>query len=301
MSLFNQKKEQINENKSLPNHKNKSHLSGKMTVQKEAPRFTCGASFTVEAALVIPMVTCFFAAILFLFHVLEVQLCVQTGMEQTGRKLAVYAAAETENGTDAAAGKENGAGAAAETATAKILLVKNLRENEEIAKWVVGGAAGLSLLESDMEGDDIDLVVNYRMEFPLRLLQPFSVHIKQRTKVRKWTGWNPGAGEDEDPWVYITESGSVYHTTKNCTHLKLSIQPVSLAELAGRRNLDGAIYHACPQCVGKEKAAGIVYITDYGDRYHTNLNCSGLKRTIYTVRKSEVGNRRACSKCGGGE
>ena len=41
-----------------------------------------------------------------------------------------------------------------------------------------------------------------------------------------------------------------------------------------------------------------IYITSQGNRYHTQLNCSGLKRTIYTVPLSQTGGRGRCSKCG---
>lgn len=71
------------------------------------------------------------------------------------------------------------------------------------------------------------------------------------------------------------------------------------SELNSLRNESGGKYHACEKCVHGSSKGSNVYITDQGDRYHNSLTCSGLKRTVYTARISEVPGKRACSKCGG--
>lgn len=47
---------------------------------------------------------------------------------------------------------------------------------------------------------------------------------------------------------------------------------------------------------GKEDAVGL-YITETGNKYHSSLDCSGLKRHIDAVPITEVGGMGACSKC----
>lgn len=47
----------------------------------------------------------------------------------------------------------------------------------------------------------------------------------------------------------------------------------------------------------KIKEKNTVFITDQGNRFHYDLNCGGIKRTIYMIRLSEVRNRKKCSRC----
>jgi hypothetical protein len=100
--------------------------------------------------------------------------------------------------------------------------------------------------------------------------------------------------------VYITEHGTVYHLSKKCSHLTLSIKETDIGSMKDLRNLSGGKYKECEICDDYEIELDNlkVYITDYGDRYHKSLSCSGLKRTIKAIPKSEVGDRSPCKRCG---
>ena len=126
-------------------------------------------------------------------------------------------------------------------------------------------------------------------------------HLLSRGYAHAWTGYKKGSGsggsgEEGERMVYITETGTVYHLSRSCTHLDLKIIPIDSSAVGDARNAGGAKYKACERCGG---GSGLVYITVEGDRYHSSLGCSGLKRTIYEVPISQVGGRRACSRCGG--
>lgn len=156
------------------------------------------------------------------------------------------------------------------------------------------------------ENDMIHLVMTYQVKAPVGGITLPGVFFLQRASVRGWTGRkgsegissNHGEdGEAEGRTVYVTEHGTVYHTDPHCTHIKLSIQSVSRDSLTERRNNGGEIYHSCEKC-GKY-AGDQVYITAEGNRYHSSLECSGLKRTVKEVSLEEAKKLRPCSKCGG--
>ena len=121
-----------------------------------------------------------------------------------------------------------------------------------------------------------------------------------RARAHSWTGYTQGSssgegrGSTEDPIVYVAENGTVYHLSRSCTHLDLSIKPVDSSRVGDERNRSGGKYKRCEICGG---GSGTVYITEEGDRYHSSLTCSGLKRTIYEMPLSQVGGRRLCSRC----
>lgn len=256
--------------------------------QKGTPRYTClGGVLTLEAAVILPLMLCFFVSILFFFRVMQVQIEVQKALDDAGRKLAVYLADTGEEQK------------MADSAAAKLIFSKELRGREEVKKYVKGGMLGISLASSEFSGDEVRLKAVYQICLPVRLFRERGIRIVQRAECRKWTGWNPAGGtEDGDVWVYVAETGEVYHRTKSCTHLDLSVRAVSQDKITWLRNENGEKYRRCTVCADENENPPKVYITNQGDCYHSDLNCSGIKRTIFMIRLSEVGNRRACMKCG---
>ena len=119
--------------------------------------------------------------------------------------------------------------------------------------------------------------------------------------VRKWTGYDvmsTDKTEVEEEYVYITECGTVYHRSRDCSHLRISVSICNASDVSMKRNDYGQKYRPCERCASGN-STGLVFITDKGDKYHNSANCSGLKRTIKTVKLSETGGRGPCSLCGG--
>lgn len=133
-----------------------------------------------------------------------------------------------------------------------------------------------------------------------------SVRMFNSVKVHAWTGreyeknaQEEGKTDQEEQMVYVTETGTVYHKKLECSYLNLSVSHVSGSRIGGYRNQNGEKYSPCETCVKSQNPAGIVYITDTGNRYHNLESCSGLKRTVRLVKCSEVnGSMHVCSRCG---
>lgn len=255
--------------------------------KKETPRcICCSGAFTLEATIILPLVICFFISILFFFRVIQVQLEVQKSLDDTGRKLAVCLSGD----------KDYSQGAKLALATGVFL--KEAAGRKEVEQYVKGGMLGISLMGSEMTGEEISLNAAYQMVFPVKLFWDWKLNIVQSAQCRKWTGWKPIQGNEEgDIWVYITETGTVYHTSRTCTHLDLSIHWISYQDLLKKHNKYDVKYRECIIYADKANAFQGVYITEQGDCYHTDLNCSGLKRTIRMIRLSEAEGRSKCSKC----
>ncbi|MCD7709457.1 MAG: hypothetical protein LUI02_06255 [Clostridiales bacterium] len=219
---------------------------------------------------------------LFFFRVLQVQTQVQESLYFASRETACEAGAMDQT-------------------VALLTLAEGHFENElskydEVSAYVRGGKVTLSLLGSDVSDDYVKLQANYSMKIPVPFFSLDAISVTQSSESRKWTGDNAGDGtESEEEYVYVTETGTAYHKSRDCTSISLSIQSVDYSEVAAKVNSSGGKYYACSCASGV--TSGTVYITSYGTKYHASMTCSALKRTVYVISISEVGSRTPCSKC----
>ena len=114
--------------------------------------------------------------------------------------------------------------------------------------------------------------------------------IKSKIETLGITGENAEV-EQGEVYVYVTDGGEVYHTSRGCTYLLPRITGTSY------ENADRAGYRPCEYCGGG--TGGKVYITEEGECFHSSRSCSRLRRSVKRVKLSET-SLPACSKCGGG-
>ncbi len=264
------------------------------------------ASITLEASMVLPLFIFFFVNIMVLFNIIKVQSDMEAALHQAGSEMSLMAF-DLRFGEEAV-GLSDGSGTGIDViaGAAGVALardkVKNYLGDGIDDSCVTGGFNGINFMQSKvlLTGDNIDLVMDYKVHPIIPLIGFKDFPVEARYFGHAWTGYDTSfgldTGENPDEMVYVTEYGEVYHRNIDCVHLRLKVESVNMKDLGHLRNNDGKIYYPCEVC--GNIGAGNVFITGYGERYHSTVNCSGLKRKIYTVPLSEVGGRRPCSSCG---
>jgi hypothetical protein len=253
-------------------------------------------SLTVESAFAIPF---FFLAMVMLIcfiDVLRIQTIITTTLCESAKELGMYAYVSEQ---------DEGQSPIGNCSTAVCIAYGSKQVSDrlkgESLPGIVGGSKGVSLLLSKYENQTVDLYAVYQYRPPISLIPLSGIKLEARGRVKAWTGYN-GEGnseqENEQELVYVTPNESVYHETNECTYLELSVSLVSGKSLESLRNQYGEKYHSCEKC-GDQKtgSSSSYYITDKGNKYHSNKTCSGLKRTVIAIKKSSADHLRVCSRC----
>lgn len=259
-------------------NKNNDKVQTDTSLQEVPQSILLSGSLTVEAALVFPLFLFALVTILFFFRVLQINKLTWDALAATGSRMSLELGAEEDS-----------------LLKASLYFHKELLKENLPDTFLVGGRAGIGWSGTRLDGEYVDLCIRYKCRLPVSLFGVGNIPISQRVRMKKWTGSSGNWGEQaNEQVVYITPNGSVYHLTKDCSHLRLS------TKIMEKEAVKASGYTACLLCGMEQGLYSFYYVTDEGRKYHTRLSCSGLKRTIYVVRLSEAGDRAVCSRCGGG-
>ena len=241
-------------------------------------------SITLEMAMILPVYFFAIVCLLYMMEVMAIRASVRSGMQYAAKIITEETYMYPRVTPD----------------ELESLIVQAIGSERLDRSIVSGGSGGLHCEESRMSilTGILELKVRYRVKIPVPAISSMSVPMEEFLKAKGWCGYvGAGWGSESDQTVYITENGMVYHRDYSCNYLELSIQSIEVDQVNNVRNKNQGKYHACESCI-KGNTNEAVYITDYGDRYHNSLTCSGLKRTVYAIPLSEATGKGVCTKCG---
>lgn len=268
--------------KQLPLKSIYSYISGRVSASVSETDSRKG-SVTVEAAMAVPIFFLAVVSLLYLMEIMAVQTAVRSGLQYAGKEVAKEAHVIT--------------GILPSKLEGDVIHAIGAERLER--SIVLGGSGGIHCDGSRMSPRTGigELAVTYQVRLPIPIFGVPPIRYQEKMRIKAWVGYEkPGFGNENDETVYVTETGLVYHRDYHCTYLELSIHMVPSDEVEGLRNTGGGRYHPCERCM--RRGGNGVYITDTGNRYHSSLSCSGLKRTVYAVPMSEAVGKGACSRCG---
>jgi hypothetical protein len=272
-------------------------MDGKRIYKTDLPYADKGSA-TIEASIVIPLLIMLVYALFTFGNFLITRSVIYEGFQETAQYMAEYEYLYEK--IDAGIVGATDAGII-ETAINTSGMYKKLEEfiddAELVSRYVDGGISGIKCRSTYFNSTDgyVYMEISYRLRSEIALFGSFGMDITEKLRQKAYLGViSTGIAEAEETYVYVAENGRVYHRSRSCYHIALSIKPIGINEL--RTTYDNL--EPCKYCARNKSCTGKIYITKTGDKYHYNLSCSGLKRTVSRVKLSEANGLPPCSNCG---
>ena len=263
-------------------HKSRSQMSSERV---SAPG-TKNGSVTVEASFGIPL---FLLAAVCLIWMIEV------------RSIRISVANASLNAAKSAA-EDTAVIPVLNTIRLKSDIVELIGEDRIARSIIRGGSSGISCWKSYVSPftGDMEVTVEYDIRLPVPMFGSPGAEQKETFTISAWTAAAAAAGKPGK-----TPGSSMSRTTgRSITKIRI-VHTLSFPSVSFRRTdwtpcamYGGSRYHACDKCVFGQAMTG-VYVTEDGTKYHNSLSCSGLKRTVHAVEKSELAGLGGCSRCSG--
>lgn len=244
-------------------------------------------AMTLEASLIVPLFLIVLLMMVSAGEILMIHGQVAHGLQEAACQDAVKEYAVSRNSSKLSS---------LAISTPNVTFLSHVNKKFLDKSCLMGGSLGVFIQKETNGSGEIILTAKYAIYKKMPFLFPVSAQFTQKIRQKSMTGYVPKGGETKEGYVYVTPNESVYHTDLNCTHLALSISVDEDVEkyLSGKTS-----YKECEKCV-KHHSGTIhcLYIPKEGDAYHTDIGCSGLKRTVTQVDKSSLKGVQPCQRCG---
>lgn len=245
-------------------------------------------AMTLEASLIVPIFLIVLLMLTSAGEILMIHQQISHGACEAAKRAAV-------NEYRIRQKKKSGSDLSGFSAKAAFLAAVNRKFLDHSA--LIGGSAGAAAacrLTLTSKGEYI-VSVRYYIRKTMPFLPTHTVSYEQSVRQKSMTGYVPDGDELKKGYVYITPHEAVYHKDLSCTHLSLDI---SVDEDVEKYRNKRTQYKPCDKCTKHEKGDfSCVYIAKEGESYHTDLGCSGLKRTVKQVDLSTLKGMRPCTRC----
>jgi hypothetical protein len=273
--------------------------------QERVSSSTSPGSLTLEAACVLPIFVMLLIALLQIMEILSIQAKLQQSVHEVSKELSHYAYIynKREESEQDFSFIEGIAGNIITESYVKSKVIQSIGK-AYLEESIIKKGGGLYFYDSVFLEEDgiIDIVLRYKITLRYNIFHIPDMSVVLRARSRAWIGTEESVIKEGEAGVfqsaYIAENGVVYHVDSECSHLRLSISQISMEEVPNMRNESGHKYYSCEFCGENGTVMGALFITNTGTRYHTNIECSGLKRSVSTIDISELENIPVCSRCG---
>lgn len=258
------------------------------------------ASMTVETALVLPLFCFFMIHMGSAIEMIRLHGNLEVALWDAGRQIGIYGTllrdTEQKDDTEQELLKDRVEPVVLSYTYIRSRIREQLGEEYLEEAPLHNGINGLQFWESEIRGDIYEIAVTYKMSSRIPIPGFREFRMANRYYGHLWNGYEIPGAEETEQYVYITKGTEVYHTDRECTHIRLSVRPVAEADIP-----DG--YLACTKCIGQwgEDHNGtedsVYYVCTEGERYHRRRDCPGIRRNIYRIRREEAEGYRECARC----
>ena len=256
-------------------------------------------SVTVETSLALFLFLMFFICIMYFYTILNMEIKIQSALEQTADTQAAYAAVREYHDED---GSFSYIQCGLNQVFAKANVIRLAGAQYLDSTWIDGGSSGLNFGRSEFlkDGSTLRLVVSYKVKIPFFSMKALT--IIQAAQRRVWFGDDTSEKNNQNKiqnntknMVFATPNGVAYHLYADCDYIDVKLQAVDISNISSIRNKDGSKYYPCESC--HPSADGTMYITLYGNRYHSSANCKAIEKEPEQISIQEIGKKHLCNKC----